>query len=64
MSIAELKEEVARLNSDERRQLTAYLIGLRHKEMQGYRESLAVKIDAHSPENWVSFEEFDLRISK
>jgi hypothetical protein len=63
MSISELKEELGRLNLDERRQLTAYLVALRHKELQEYRESLAAKIDDQSPSKWVSFEEFDKRIS-
>lgn len=63
MGISELKEEVNRLSLDERRQLAAYLVGLRHKELQEYRESLANKIDDESPSKWVSFEEFDKRVS-
>ena len=56
MSISELKEELGRLNLDERRQLTAYLVALRHKELQEYRESLAAKIDDQSPSKWVLLE--------
>ena len=63
MSIAEIKTQVNNLSLDERRQLTAYLVGLRHKELSGYRETLTTKIDDDSAENWVSFEEFDRRIS-
>tara|TARA_B110000908_G_scaffold151652_1_gene186583 strand:- start:5306 stop:5500 length:195 start_codon:yes stop_codon:yes gene_type:complete len=63
MSISELKAQVEGLSLDERRQLTAYLVGLRHKELQEYRESLTAKINDASAENWVSFEEFDKRVS-
>ncbi len=63
MSISELKVQVEGLSLDERRQLTAYLVGLRHKELQEYRESLTAKINDTSAANWVSFEEFDKRVS-
>ena len=63
MSISELKTQVNGLSLDERRQLTAYLVGLRHKELQEYRESLTSKIDDDDPDKWVSFEEFDKRVS-
>ena len=63
MSISELKVQVEGLSLDERRQLTAYLVGLRHKELQEYRESLTAMINDTSAENWVSFEEFDKRVS-
>jgi len=63
MSIKELQMQLESLPLDERRQLTAFLVSLRHKEMSGYREKLAAKIDDKDPANWVSFEEFDKRIS-
>ena len=63
MSISELNAQVEGLSLDERRQLTAYLVGLRHKELQEYRESLTTKINDDSASNWVSFEEFDKRVS-
>jgi hypothetical protein len=63
MSLSELKTQVSGLSLDERRQLTAYLVGLRHKELLEYRESLTAKIDDTTPANWVSFEEFDKRVS-
>ena len=63
MSITEIKSQLDIMSLDERRQLTAYLVGLRHKDMADYRDSLTVKIDDSSIENWVSFEEFDKRIS-
>ena len=63
MSISELKAQVEGLSLDERRQLTAHLVGLRHKELQEYRESLTAKINDTSAENWVPFEGFDKRVS-
>jgi hypothetical protein len=63
MSITELKAEAEGLSLDERRQLTAFLVSLRHKELSGYREKLAEKIDDKDAVNWVSFEEFDKRIT-
>jgi len=63
MSIAEIQSQVAGMSLDERRQLTAFLISLRHRELAGYRERLAEKIDDNTEANWVSFEEFDKRVS-
>jgi hypothetical protein len=63
VSIEELQMQLRDLPLDERRQLTAFLLSLRHKELSGYREELAAKIDDKDAANWVSFEEFDKRIS-
>jgi len=63
MSIEKLQMQLRDLPLDERRQLTAFLLSLRHKELSGYREQLAAKIDDKDSANWVSFEEFDKRIS-
>ena len=62
MKVEELRSEVDALSVAERRQLTAYLVSLRHKELDGYLNRLAEKIDDDSKENWVSLEEFDRRI--
>lgn len=63
MSVNELKSRVEGLSLDERRQLTAFLVSLRHKELSQYREQIAKKIDDQEESNWVSFEEFDRRIT-
>lgn len=63
MSIADLQTEVEGLTLDERRQLTAFLVSLRHKELAGYRDQLSKKIDSEKESEWVSLEEFDKRIS-
>ena len=63
MSISEVQSQVEGFSLDERRQLIAFLVSLRHKELEGYREQLAAKIDDKDEANWVSFEEFDRRIT-
>lgn len=48
---------------EDRRQLAAYLIALRHKDLAEYRTAMAGKIDDGNPENWLSLEEYDTRIA-
>lgn len=62
MSTIELQSMVAELSLEERRQLTAFLVALRQKELSGYREHLAKKIDSNDKADWISFEEFDMRV--
>lgn len=62
MSIKELQSMVAELSLEERRQLTAFLVALRQKELAGYREHLTKKIDSNDKADWISLEEFDRRI--
>ena len=63
MSIQELHAEVQALPADERRRLAALLVSLRHKDLADYRARMAQKIDDHSPDNWVTLEEMDQRLS-
>lgn len=62
MSLAEIQSEVAKLTSEERRKLTAFLVKLRHRDIGGYREKIAAKIDDKRSENWVSFEDAQKRL--
>jgi len=48
---------------EDRRQIAAYLIALRHKDLAEYRTAMAGKIDDRNPENWMSLEEYDTRIA-
>jgi hypothetical protein len=48
---------------EERRQLAAYLISLRHRDLAGYRSMIAKKIDDNDPDNWLSLEEYDQRLA-
>jgi hypothetical protein len=62
MSIEEIKAEIEDLPVEERKRLAAFLVSLRHKELDEYRAGLARKIDDKNPENWVSLEELDQRL--
>lgn len=63
MSIQEIQAEVEALPVDERRRLAALLVSLRHKDLADYRARMARKIDDDSPENWVTLEEMDQRLT-
>jgi hypothetical protein len=63
MSIQEIHAEVEALPAEERRRLAALLVALRHKDLADYRARMARKIDDDSPENWVTLEEMDQRLT-
>ncbi len=63
MGIDEICAEVEALPVDERRRLAALLVSLRHKDLVDYRARMARKIDDDSPENWVTLEEMDRRLT-
>ena len=62
MSIQEIKSELQTLPADERRELAAFLVSLRHKDLAGYRTRMSEKIDDKNPERWVTLEELDQRL--
>lgn len=62
MSIQEIRSEVETLPVDERKKLAAFLVSLRHREIAGYRELMARRIDDKNPENWLTPEELDQRL--
>jgi hypothetical protein len=62
MSLQEIKAEIAALPPEERRELAAFLVSLRHEDLAGYRARMARKIDDKDPANWASLEEMDLRL--
>jgi hypothetical protein len=63
VSIQEICAEVEALPVDERRRLADLLVSLRHKDLVDYRAQMARKIDDDSPENWVTLEEMDRRLT-
>ncbi len=63
MGIDEICAEVEALPVDERRRLAALLVSLRHKDLVDYRARMARKIDDDLPENWVTLEEMDRRLT-
>ena len=62
MSIQEIKSELQALPADERRELAAFLVSLRHKDLAGYRARMFEKIDDQSPEKWVALEQLNQRL--
>jgi hypothetical protein len=62
VSIDELKQELAALNTGEQRQLTAYLVSLQDSQDAAYRKKLAEKIDQPDSQ-FATLEEMDRRLS-
>ena len=63
MSIQEIKSELEALPAGDRRKVAAFLVSLRHRDLADYRARMAGKIDDESPENWISLEELDQRLT-
>ena len=61
MSVLELKRELARLPAEERRELAAYLVTLRHEESAQFKDRISTMIDDKDPANWMTLEDFDKR---
>ena len=62
VSLQEIKSELQALPADERRELAAFLVSLRHKDLAGYQARMSEKIDDQSPEKWITLEELDQRL--
>jgi hypothetical protein len=62
-SVAEIQKEIKELPAEERRDLAAWLVKLRHQDLADYRNSLVRKIDDKNPESWLRREEYDRRLS-
>ena len=63
MSVSEIMNELEGLPLEDRRQLAAFLVTLRHRDLAGYRAAIMKKIDDTTPENWLSLEEYDQRFA-
>ena len=61
MSIQEIKAEVEILPVEERRKLAAFLVSLRHKDLEDYRARMARNIDDTDAGKWLTLEEMDQR---
>ena len=64
MSLQDLKSEIERMPCADRRQLAAFLVTLRHRDIAGYRNELARKIDDQNPDNWVALEDLSRRLGE
>jgi hypothetical protein len=62
VSIEVLKRELSALNTDEQRQLTAFLVSLQDSRDDDYRKKLAEKIDNPASE-FATLEELDRRLN-
>jgi hypothetical protein len=62
VSIEVLKKELSALNTDEQRQLTAFLVSLQDSRDDAYRKKLAEKIDKPASE-FATLEELDRRLN-
>jgi hypothetical protein len=57
-----LKEEVASLAKDDRRELMGNMAALQIAEDPAFRKALTERIDDRSPENWVTLEGLDAKL--
>lgn len=57
-----LKDEVASLGTDDRRELMCYMMALQITEDPAYRRTLTERIDDTTPGNWVTLEELDAKL--
>jgi hypothetical protein len=62
MEVGVLKSELAALDSKERRQMIAFLLGIEESDNQAYRQELARRIDDKDPTHWISLDELDRRL--
>lgn len=61
MSIEVLKQELAALDAEQQKQMTAYLVSLQDSRDVAYRGKLAAKIDQPAS-NFATLEELDRRL--
>lgn len=64
MSIGILKQEIATLTLEERRELVGYVVALNRNDRGALMKRLAAKIDDRSPERWISLEEAERRLGE
>ena len=64
MSLAQLKDQAAHLQSAEQRELIAYLISLQTAGSDSFKDTLARKIDDTDPAHWVELDDLEKRLSE
>lgn len=62
MDFQKIKSEIQALPADERKELAAFLVSLRHKDLAGYRARMSDKVDDQSQETWLTLEELNQRL--
>ena len=64
MSLAQLKDQAAHLQSAEQRELIAFLIARQTAGNESFKDTLARKIDDTDPANWVELDDLKKRFSE
>lgn len=64
MSLAQLKDQAAHLQPAEQRELIAFLVSRQTELDEGFKDSLARKIDDKDPAHWVELDELRKRYSE
>ncbi len=64
MSLAQLKDQAAHLQSAEQRELIAFLIARQTAENESFKDTLARKIDDPNPANWVDLDDVEKRFAE
>ena len=57
MSLAQLKDQATHLETDEQRELIAFLIARQTGQDEDFKRTLAEKIDDKNPSRWVDLDE-------
>jgi hypothetical protein len=63
MSLAQIKDQAATLESKEQRELIAFLISIQTGRNEEFRSVLARKIDDADPSHWVGLDDLRKRFS-
>ncbi len=64
MSLAQLKDQAAHLQSAEQRELIAFLISRQTAGDESFKNTLARKIDDTDPANWMELDDLEKRFSE
>ena len=64
MSLEQLKDQAARLQIIEQRELIAFLISKQTEQDESFKRSLTQKIDQANPSNWIELDELQKRYSR
>ena len=64
MSLAQLQDQAANLESTEQRKLIAFLFAQQEKNDAEFRRKLAQKIDDNDPTHWVELDELRKRYAE
>ena len=64
MSLAQLKDQAAHLQTAEQRELIAFLISRQTAANESFKDALARKIDDTDPASWVELDDLEKRFSE